>query len=76
MIKGPVFNLLGHSYPKLDMMLPWSICIIGGALHFLFDEILFVLLISQDELAALVEQSIGLHVCECQCYLNVAKLLV
>jgi hypothetical protein len=76
MIKGPVFNFLGNSYPKLDVMLPRSICIICRALHFLFDEILFELFIGQDELAALIEESIGLHVCECQCNLNVAKLLV
>ena len=55
MIKGPVFNFLGYSYPKLDVMLSWSISIISGALHLLFDEILFVLFIGQDKLAALVE---------------------
>lgn len=76
MIKGPVFNFLGYSYPKLDVMLSWSISIISGALHLLFDEILFVLFIGQDKLTALVEQSIGLHVSECKCYLDVSKFLV
>ena len=61
-IKGPVFNFLGYSYSKLDVMLSWSICLISGALHLLFHEILFVLFIGQDELATLVEKSIGLHV--------------
>lgn len=75
MIKGPIFNFLGYSYSKLDVMLSWSICLISGALHLLFYQILFVLFIGQDKLAALVEQSIGLHLCECQCNLNVAKLL-